>query len=88
MKKFRIFFSRSGLIHRTGADHKYGSCDHIEEFFVPIKSNIGDYKFCKNCLKNQTVQQKVIKLLKNKIRLQSIQSIKTGNRVHFEQILN
>ena len=75
------------MIHRTGSDHRYGSCDHIKKFFIPINNNIGDYKFCKNCLKDQTVQQKVITLLKNKIRLQSVQSIKNGNKVHFEEVL-
>ena len=87
MKRFKVFFSKSGMIHRTGSDHRYGSCDHIKKFFIPINNNIGDYKFCKNCLKDQTVQQKVITLLKNKIRLQSVQSIKNGNKVHFEEVL-
>jgi len=87
MKKFKVLFRKSGLIHRTGADHRYGSCDNIQKFFVPIKNNIGDYKFCKNCLKDQTVQQKVVKLLNAKIRLQSSNSIRSGNKVHFEEVL-
>ena len=87
MKKFRVFFSKSGMIHRTGSQHRYGSCDNIQKYYVPIKSSIGDYKFCKNCLKDQTVQQKVITLLKNKIRVDQVNSIKSGNKVHFEEVL-
>ena len=87
MKRFKVFFSKSGMIHRTGADHRYGSCDHIKKFFIPINNNIGDYKFCKNCLRDQTVQQKVVKLLKSKIRVDQVNSIKSGNKVHFEQVL-
>lgn len=87
MKKFKVFFSKSGLIHRTGSEHRYGSCDHIKKFFIPINNNIGDYKFCKNCLKDQNTQQKVVKLLSAKIRLQSSNSIRNGNKVHFEEVL-
>jgi len=87
MKRFKVFFSKSGLIHRTGQSHRYGSCDNIQKFFIPINNNIGDYKFCKNCLKDQTVQQKVVKLLKSKIRVDQVNSIKSGNKVHFEEVL-
>lgn len=91
MKKFRIFFSANGIVHREGADHRYGSCDHIRKHFIPLTQNkfeIGDYRFCKNCLKKQDIQEKVCKLLNNKMRVDQVKAVKTGNKVYFEQILN
>jgi len=90
MKRFKVFFSKSGMIHRTGSEHRYGSCDHIKKFFIPLLQNrleVGDYRFCKNCLKNQEIQQKVVKLLNSKIRVEQVNSIKSGNKVHFEEVL-
>ena len=86
----KVFASKTGMIHRTGASHRYGSCDHLKLHCIPLKSDYSKYRFCKLCCGNQIIQKRVLLLLKAKIynaqRLFS-NHVRQGNKVIFEEAL-